>query len=154
MAAVAAVVTVVVTGGGPQVGESGRALPASHNPPYSYHTSPPTSGNHLPTRAPYGFSPTPLAPEAVVHNMEHGAVVIWYQPGDVALADQVDDLTRQLGDECLVATPYADMEEVVVATAWGRILRLGIFDAAAITEFADAYRGERGPESNNCRLGI
>ena len=82
--------------------------------------------------------------------MEHGAVVIWFQPGDEVLAGQVSDLVSAVGRQCLVAGPYADMDDAVAVTAWGRILRLDVFDSVQVREFIAAYRGDLGPEAGIC----
>lgn len=135
----------------PELGRAVPTLPAAHAPPYTYNSRPPTSGNHLSTPAPYGIHQTPLRPEAVVHNMEHGGVAIWYQPGDSELAEQVRTLTKELGAGCLVAGPYADMEHKVAVTAWGRLLGLSSFDASAVRAFVQTYRGLLGPEAGVCQ---
>jgi len=135
-----------------EVGQAVPVLTALHAPPYSYNTRPPTSGNHLAALGPYGISATPLQAELVVHNMEHGAVVIWYQPGDVDLADQVRRVVRELGGRCLVAGPYYDMDYKVAVTAWGRLLGLNTFDTDSIRAFVVAYRGKLGPEADDARV--
>ncbi len=145
---------------GPVVGFAVRELPASHGPPYFYDTQltidgvpaeiPPTSGRHDPTQGPYGFLGRPIIAEAVVHNMEHGAVVIWYQPGDPDLAGDVNQLVRDLGQTCVVAGSFAQMSFEVAATAWGRVLPLESYDREALAEFVREYRGERGPEAGIC----
>ena len=89
-------------------------------------------------------------PEQVVHNMEHGAVVIWYAPDDPALAGSVNGLVRELGSGCLVAGSYASMGFPVVITVWGRLLELPAYDEAQIREFVEAYRGNGGPEAGLC----
>ena len=150
VALVTLLVVVVLLTRGPQVGEAVPALPGNHNPPYAYNSSPPTSGNHLPVLAPYGFTAEILPQEAVVHNMEHGAVVIWYWPNDPALEQEVRSLVQQLGPQCIVATPFRDMDEAVAATAWGRILRQDSYDEAQVLEFVDAYRSRLGPEAGLC----
>ena len=156
LAAVAVVAAfVLLRPGGPDLGYTVAALAGNHNPPYVYDTEieldgvslqvPPTSGNHSPTTSRHGHSNGVLIPEQVVHNMEHGAVVIWYQPGDDVLETEVAQLARSLGNDCLVAGTYAAMDFDVAATVWGRVLPLTAFDAAPLVEFVDAYRGEIGP---------
>ena len=145
---------------GPGLGLAVRELPANHNPPYRYDTSltidgvsteiPPTSGRHNPNQSPYGFLGGPLVAEAVVHNMEHGAVVIWYQPGDPDLAGEVNRLVRALGQSCLVAGSFSQMSFEVAATVWGRVLPLDQFDRESLAEFIRTYRGKRGPEAGLC----
>ncbi len=147
----AVVITAVFIPRGPQLGESVAELSGRHAPPFRYNSQPPTSGNHLVTQAPYGHGFAPLAAEAAVHNMEHGAVVIWYEQGNEELASQVDLLVRQLGPTCLVAGAYPRMGSTVAATTWGRILELDEFDGAQLREFVNAYRGVRGPEAGICR---
>ena len=160
-AVAAAAVFVLLRPGGPDLGYTVAALAGNHNPPYVYDTEievdgvflqvPPTSGNHSPSPSRHGHSGGILIPEQVVHNMEHGAVVIWYQPGDDVLETEVAQLARSLGNDCLVAGTYAAMDFDVAATVWGRVLPLTAFDAASLVEFVDAYRGEIGPEAGLCR---
>ena len=146
---------------GPGLGLAVRELPANHNPPYRYDTSltidgvsteiPPTSGRHNPNQSPYGFLGRPLIAESVVHNMEHGAVVLWYRPGDPDLAGQVNQLVRSLGRSCLIAGSYSQMSFEVAATVWGRVLPQAEFDSAELLAFVQKHRGKRGPEAGVCR---
>ena len=145
---------------GPGIGFAVRELRASHGPPYFYDVSltidgvpaeiPPTSGSHG-DASPYGFLGRPLIAESVVHNMEHGAVVIWYRPGDPSLAGDVNRLVRDLGETCLVAGSFAQMSFEVAATVWGRVLPLETYDREALVAFAREYRAKRGPEAGVCR---
>ena len=144
---------------GPGFGFAAQELPARHGPPFFYGTSitidgvpaeiPPTSGSHG-DASPYGFLGGPLIAESVLHNMEHGAVVIWYQPGDPGLAGDVNRLVRDLGDSCIVAGSFAQMSFEVAATVWARVLPLESFDREALTEFVREYRGKQGPEAGIC----
>ena len=145
------VVIALLQGGGPDLGRSVTVLPGVHSPPYNYSSNPPTSGNHLPNTSPYGFLGGPIVPEAAVHNMEHGAVVIWYAPDNPTLAGDVNRLVRAVGPTCIVAGSHAGMAFPVVATIWGRTLELGAFDEAALRAFVEAYRGAEGPEAGICR---
>ena len=132
-----------------------------HRPPFIYNQNvviegvetriPPSSGNHLADPGLYGFLGTDVIPEAAVHNMEHGAAVIWYQPDDATLAGQVNSLMRDLGSQCLVAGSYTDMDARIAVTVWGRVLSLNTFDEAQLRAFIREYRGNEGPEAGVCR---
>lgn len=155
----AAVLLLRDTGSG--LGFAVRELPGRHGPPYFYDTSltidgvaveiPPTSGAMDPNSGPYGFLGGPVVAEAAVHNMEHGAAVIWYQPGDPDLAGEVNRLVRDFGETCLIAGSFSAMSFEVAATVWGRVLPLEQFDREALAEFIREYRGEEGPEAGVCR---
>jgi hypothetical protein len=162
IAAVVALLVVLLQSTGPEAGYPVSDLGGQHNPPYLYVPSittengetvqiPPTSGNHLVNQSPYGFLGEPIVPESAVHNMEHGAVVIWYQPDQPQLASQVNQLVRTLGSQCLVAGSYANMSVDIAATAWGRVLPQRVYDESALRSFIIAYRGELGPEAGVCR---
>lgn len=152
---------ILLRGGGTELGFSVPLLPAAHEPPYIYNQDvevdgalariPPTSGHHfdVPHQG-WGYLGEPLVPERVVHNMEHGGVVIWHQPGNPELAGAVNQLVRATGAQCVVAGPYADMSYEVAATVWGRVLPLESFDSDQILEFVDTYRGSQGPEAGLC----
>ena len=161
LAVVIALVVVLRSGGGADLGHTVRTLGGVHTPPFDYvrdvvvdgepERVPPTSGNHLAQWSPYGFLGDTLIPEAVVHNMEHGAVVLWYQPDDPVLAAQVNQLVRALGSQCIVAGTYRDMTFTIAATVWGRVLPLHSYDEAQLRAFISEYRGSEGPESGVCR---
>ena len=112
-------------------GESG-CLPVFHSPDQgrdhlrdgetfaAYNSIPPTSGPHLDTAAEPGFHFDPVAPERLVHNLEHGQVVIWYSPlAEENLLAQLELLVEQ-EPEATVASPYDAVPETFnfVITAW------------------------------------
>src|SRR5258708_5258310 len=46
----------------------------------TYNSNPPAGGNHYATPAHAGFYETPPADGYLVHSLEHGAVILWYNP--------------------------------------------------------------------------
>lgn len=116
--------------------------------PVDYGTEFPTSGPHSPTPAKPGFYDKPVAPEQLVHSLEHGNIVIYYdKPGEAALT-QLHKWTEQFLDawDGVIAVPHGGLGEGVVLTAWQHRLALPKIDTRAAF-FIDAFRG-RGPE--NC----
>lgn len=112
-----------------------------------YQSDPPTSGPHWPTPVRAGFYGDRQSPEMLVHALEHGNIVIYY---DVAGTETLDSLRAWAGHfvgvwDGVVAAPKRGLRGEVILTAWHRMLRLDPFDAAAAAAFIDAYRG-RGPE--------
>jgi hypothetical protein len=78
--------------------------------------------------------------------MEHGAVWITFQP-DLP-TDQVQQLRKLASSEDYVlVSPYPDLPAPVVASAWGRQLRLDSADDPRLQDFLRAYRdGRQAPE--------
>jgi hypothetical protein len=115
---------------------------------HSYGESFPTSGPHEQTWLPPGFYEEAQRPTQIVHSLEHGNVVIYFdQPGEEALA-MMKDWTGLYGGQWdgLVAMRTAGLERAVVLTAWTKELRMEDFDPAVAAAFIDEYRG-RGPEN-------
>jgi hypothetical protein len=88
----------------------------------TYDTNPPTTGPHWPPDqvATAGFYEDPVEPERLVHNMEHGQLVIWYDPGaSDEVRDQIEALVEQ-EPAVNIATPWDDMPDgkTYVMTAW------------------------------------
>jgi hypothetical protein len=125
-----------------------------------YKTSPPTSGNHWPTgqEAEPEFYTQPLASESLVHNMEHGQIVIWYSPdASQELRDNLEALEESANDSDnpdvrggappLIVVPFDDVPTGMnyVLTAWGASQSCENYSLAAINEFRTSYQG-RGPE--------
>ena len=130
--------------------------------PDGYHTVdpddpnvaiPPTSGRHWDRWASCGFYTEPVPDERIVHNMEHGNIIVSYNLTDQAEIDALKaayeaiDLTAAWG----VARPYDGIAEGAVAlTTWGVVdgPMAGV-DADRIGRFFDAYAGKLGPEFPN-----
>jgi hypothetical protein len=75
--------------------------------PVQYKTDPPTSGNHWPPEsiAAPGFYATPVDSERLVHNLEHGNIVIWYK--NDAPQETKDKIEQYVGnDPYVIAVPY------------------------------------------------
>jgi uncharacterized protein DUF3105 len=122
-----------------------------------YSSNPPTSGRHYEVPADDGvYSESPPVIQ-LVHNLEHGRIVIWAKP---ALPKGDREGLKAFFDEDsyqMVLVPKSDMPYQVAATAWGQDpapqgtgYLLGcpryspkIFDA--LRDFRDRHRG-RGPE--------
>jgi hypothetical protein len=126
--------------------------------PVDYKTSPPTSGNHWPPgqEADPDFYSEPVANESLVHNMEHGQIVIWYSPdSSQELRDNLESLVDSANDSSnvkagappLIAVPFNDVPagKNYVMTAWGALEPCENYSLAAINEFRATYQG-RGPE--------
>jgi hypothetical protein len=121
-----------------------------------YSSDPPTSGPHYEIPADTGFYRSPLEPERLVHNLEHGQIVIWYS--ESLEEDQKDQLEEIVEDERIatVATPYTVEGAGYVLTAWlagegeadagtGVLQRCETVSQAAVNEFRADYQG-RSPE--------
>jgi hypothetical protein len=123
-----------------------------------YSSLPATSGPHWGTPDNWGVYTTPQNESQVIHNLEHGGIVIWYDSAAVdaagvqALTDYVD---RQVasgvsGRFKFILSPWGGTEPLpapIVATAWRYLLPLQTADTNAIGEFARA-RYQKSPEPN------
>lgn len=110
-----------------------------------YDTAPPVHGPHAAQPAACGVHSTEVSNEEQVHSLEHGAVGIQYRP-DLGAAD-IAAIERIVGrfDSDVFSAPYPKMPTPIAVTSWGELMRLRSFDAKAINDYLDAYRGH-GPE--------
>lgn len=123
-----------------------RHLPA--NADQDYGTQFPTSGPHAGRWTETGFYTQPQPPTQLVHALEHGNIVIYYdRPGEsvtARLKEWANAHPRQW--EGIVVTPLPGLGEQIVLTAWERLLILPRYDEEKAAAFIDAFRG-RGPEN-------
>ena len=114
----------------------------------AYATATPTSGPHTPSAPRCGVLGEQLAPELAVHALEHGSVVIWYQPG--LDGDKIGELRAIVGrfDDRVILSSNGQLDQPIVATAWNRLKPYEPGDPE-LEEFIETYRG-RGPESVRC----
>jgi hypothetical protein len=112
-----------------------------------YNTTPPTSGDHYGQTASGGFSATALQPENVVHNMEHGQIIVWYDPGAPgATVESIEAYVDGAGIG-MVATPYDQVPDgkSFTLTAWGAMQSCDEVSEEVLDNFRSQYQG-RGPE--------
>ena len=118
-----------------------------------YSTTPPTSGDHWETWANCGFFPDGLPDELIVHNLEHGNIIVSY---NLSGQQQVDDLRRAVNSAGLAGewgvTRFYDKipEGSVAIAAWGRLDTMEGVDAGRIGMFFAAHAGHLGPARIAC----
>jgi hypothetical protein len=114
---------------------------------HSYGTAFPTSGIHDRVPIDPGFYTGPQRATQLVHSVEHGHIVIYYDDPGAEARDTIKAWTALFGGhwDGVVAVPSSGLGKAVVLTAWRKILKLDSFDPAAAAAFVDAFRG-RGPE--------
>ncbi len=116
-----------------------------------YKTDPPTSGAHDPRWLPPSiYEADETRPELLVHNLEHGNIVIYFDRSGLSDSDiaWLRELTKKhIGqwDGVLMVT-RDDKEHPLIVTAWRSILRLKGLEKKRVLGFVDLFRG-RGPEN-------
>jgi Protein of unknown function (DUF3105) len=102
-----------------QFPQAGRTHIPPSQQPRNWNSNPPTSGDHLAVPLQPGAYDAEQDERAVVHNLEHGYVVIQYKN---LPADQVAELRKFVQDRRgskLVLTPYSGLpSDGVALTAW------------------------------------
>ena len=131
----------------------GQAVPITgrtHFPqgtPIKYSTNPPAEGNHYPNPQPAGIYPTPPPDGNLVHSLEHGAVILWYNPKKLS-SKQIDTVknifNKAPGDKDIMVA-RTSMDVPLALTSWGRILKLNSIDEKTIDAFFNA-NVDQGPE--------
>ena len=107
----------------------------------------PTSGSHHRVPIEPGFYQNQQSAIQLVHALEHGHIVIYYdKPGDAVLKTFRRWTRLYSGDwDGVVVTPMSGLGRKIVLTAWGKRLDQVLLDMPAAATFIDAFRG-RGPE--------
>ena len=116
-----------------------------------YNSNPPTSGPHYAVPAEAGFyaPDSGIEPERLVHNLEHGQIVIWYRPvaEDLGfLQEQVETLVAQ-EPLATVGAPYPNMNDGynIVITSWTRARACARPSQEVVDDFRRRFQG-RAPE--------
>jgi hypothetical protein len=121
----------------------------------AYNTWPPTSGPHHPEPTPYLVFDEPVEQFRLVHNLEHGGIIIQY--GSDIPQEQVDAMAAWWRNDPngIIIAPFPDLGDEITLSAWAApsqeergtsyLARLPRFDEEAFDAFKDAY-GFRGPE--------
>lgn len=153
---VGGIVALVVLGNGnqPRAGEA-VAIPADAQSHVTSpgevvsRTDPPTGGPHYGDSASPGFYSEPVEDGLLMHSLEHGYVIIWYdctQFDDCGpTMDSIESIVS--GGPKLIGMPRSGMESPIALTSWDRIERLDYVDENAIRRFIRDNLN-RSPEPN------
>ncbi len=150
---------IAVTGStGSVVGPLSRDHIPEGTDPGAYATNPPAGGHHFPSVFQAGFyteedtASMPQYPQGyLVHNLEHGYVIYWYNcQADpsidcAALQDAIKQVIKENNTFKVIGYPWPSQNEPLVITSWGRIMRLNEIDLEIMRTF---YNGnvDKGPE--------
>ena len=122
-----------------------------HDP---YNSEPPSSGPHYDTPAQAGFYDVAPVDEYLVHSMEHGYVIIWYNCDQYKagtcdqLKQQIKDIMGSTGVSAItgtlkeIAVPRAGQKTVIALSAWGHIDVPETYSQREIRDFIRAYRDD------------
>ena len=124
--------------GGPHWGSSACADTADASPPFCG-----------PAKA--GVYREPWPPEPLVHNMEHGGVVLWYNTTNQEIVDELEDMFGDLvrNDKLVAMAPYPGMEpETIAVTSWARIDKFPVseYTKERVDDFVDVHLCRFNPE--------
>ena len=146
----------------PAAGQQIAVLPPNHVPegtdPGPYTSEPPSSGPHYGAPFAAGFYETgdpeaevPFPEGYLMHNLEHGYVVLWYncaglQESDCrVLKSEIKEVMERNDNFKLIAFPRPAMDSTVALTSWGRLLSMQQFDGQRASRFIAANLN-RAPE--------
>jgi Protein of unknown function (DUF3105) len=127
---------------------------------FEYNTFPPTTGPHFEIPATWDVYTEPVEQFRLVHNLEHGGIVVQYGE-DVPESAVTEIRDWYLEDpNGIIVAPLPELEDKIALTAWttpdpapgedpgpgqGVVAMCSSFEAGAFGEFKDTY-GFRGPE--------
>jgi len=112
----------------------------------AYNSNPPNSGWHWENPQDWGIYTTPQVQEQLIHNLEHGGIVIQYRDLPPADVQRLTSLVQRNPNHMILA-PYPDLPTgaSVALTAWTHLQTCNGVDENAIRLFVAAYR-DKGPE--------
>ena len=138
-----------------------------------YNSFPPSSGPHYQSPAPWNWYDQPVQQTILVHNLEHGGIVLQYGNVGSSIVSKIQSFYR--GDPYgLVVAPFPKLGTKIAATAWnepryrqegsfndvksgrGFVLTCTAFDDSALAKFRDNHRnqgGERYPSVKDMAPG-
>jgi len=145
------------TAGWPTASKNGPANQAlGHNHvtgAVTYSVTPPVGGNHNPTPLSCGVYTKPVPNEYAVHDLEHGAIWITYQPSlpQSEVSQLKSFVERQSvlspaggpGSRYMDLTPYPGLPAPMVVSSWGFQLRLSSPTDPRLQQFVDKFRASK-----------
>lgn len=113
-----------------------------------YKTNPPTSGVHRGQTTSWGSYRDAPDHETLVHNLEHGGIIIHYKDLSDEEIDEVDAFADSFVDG-VISIPNPEIEKPIALASWRHMQQCDELNTKAIEGFIDE-RCNKGPE----KLGI
>lgn len=125
--------------------------------PVSYQTSPPSSGNHWPVWAQFKTYTTPVPHQMLVHNLEHGAVLMLHdcEPACPEVPAAFEAAAEAFGVDplCVMSPSGADRSRIVIApdptlyapialSAWRTTYTATCIDPPSLLSFIEDHYGK------------
>jgi hypothetical protein len=119
--------------------------------PLCYQSNPPTSGPHNQSPASFSVLQNPAPKENLVHSMEHGAVIVWYNTDNQDAIKQLTDIVNGEIDRrrLVVMSRYTGMEpDTIALTAWTRLDKFPVSELKKdrIETFIEKHNKRFNPE--------
>jgi Protein of unknown function (DUF3105) len=128
--------------------EAGRDHIGNNEQPDNWNSNPPTSGDHLAAPQAAGVYDSEQDMRALVHNLEHGYVLILYKG---IPQDQLDQLREFVGDRDgskLVLAPYSGLaKDGVALVAWRNLELLQRVNLDVVQAFVNDFMVPGGSRS-------
>jgi hypothetical protein len=116
-----------------------------------YNSNPPTSGPHYAERVANWGSYNEETPQStLVHNLEHGGVVIHYKGQTDDQVDQIDSFVESYQDG-VISNPNEKIDKPIVIASWTRMQQCERFSPDAVAGYIQEHCN-KGPEKlTTCR---
>ncbi|MBA3757527.1 DUF3105 domain-containing protein [Candidatus Saccharibacteria bacterium] len=109
---------------------------------FNYSTVFPTSGTHAEQPAPWAAYKQEIPNEIVVHNMEHGGLVISYRPDmPKATIEKLEKIfskpysNPKFTPSKAIVMPGSKNDRLIIIRSWNRILKLDSYNEKTLTDY-------------------
>ncbi len=131
-----------------QFKEAGRNHIGADQQPKNWNSQPPTSGDHLGTPLPPGIYRDQQDERALVHNLEHGYVVVQYKNLPKEQVDLLTNIADGLSGKKFVLSPYDGLpSDGVAMTAWRNLQTCKTANLDVVSAFVNDYMVPGGRKS-------
>jgi hypothetical protein len=128
--------------------EAGRDHIAANEQPDNWNSNPPTSGDHLAAPLPPGVYDNDQDMRALVHNLEHGYVVMLYKNLPQDQLDQLREFAEARDGSKLVLAPWSGLEQDgVTLVAWQNLETMQRYNPDVVQAFVNDYMVPYAPRS-------
>lgn len=109
-----------------------------------YETNPPTSGPHDPQPAPWGSYREPVETEKLVHNLEHGGIIVHYKDLGDSEVDALENLVDSYRNG-VISNPNDSIDAPIAIASWTKSMECEQYSSEVIHGYV-SQECNKGPE--------